>query len=101
MSHLTTTNRPKFRRDRQAIRRAQIVQAIPAYTINSDPLLTEEEAAGYLSLARTTLTVWRCKYPDRLPYIKMGKKAVRYRKSALDQFIKQQTVTDGAGVKHG
>ena len=91
--------RVRFRRNRDAIRRAQIVQAIPAYTINSDPLLNEAEAAAYLSLSCPTLQRWRSQYPDRLPFVKVGSHRIRYRRSVLDNFINANTVTDGRGVQ--
>lgn len=93
----TTKAQRKFRRNRDAIRRAQIVEAIPGYTINGDPLLNEAEAAAYLSLSPSTLTKWRSQYPDRLSFVKVGTR-VRYRRSTLDNYINQQTVTDGRGV---
>jgi hypothetical protein len=100
MSQLTTTKtQRKFRRNRDAIRRAQIVQQIPAYTINGDPLLNPVEAAAYLSLSDSTLSRWRCQFPDRLPFVKVGGWSVRYRRSVLDAHLNAQTVTDGRGVK--
>ena len=96
---LTTTKQRKFRRNRDAIRRAQIVQAIPAYTINGDPLLNEAEAAAYLSLSPATLSRWRSTHPDRLEFVKVGGSRIRYRRSVLDTFIVAHTVTDGRGVR--
>ncbi|WP_051542545.1 helix-turn-helix domain-containing protein [Thiothrix lacustris] len=96
---LTTTKQRKFRRNRDAIRRAQIVQAIPAYTINGDPLLNEAEAAAYLSLSPATLSRWRSTHPDRLAFVKVGGWAVRYRRSVLDSHLNANTVTDGRGVR--
>jgi excisionase family DNA binding protein len=101
MSYSITTTKAerKFRRNRDAIRRAQIVQQIPAYTINGDPLLNTVEAAAYLSLSVQTLSRWRSQFPDRLPFVKVGGSRVRYRRSALDAHINAHTVTDGRGVK--
>ena len=88
----------KYRRNRDAVRRAQIVQAIPAYSINGDPLLNAAEAAAYLSVSPKTLEKWRSTHPDRLPSVKIGGWSVRYRRSVLDTYINGQTVTDGRGV---
>ncbi|MBO0615390.1 helix-turn-helix transcriptional regulator [Thiothrix fructosivorans] len=88
----------KYRRNRDAIRRAQIVQAIPAYSVNSDPLLNAIEAAAYLSVSYRTLEKWRSTHPDRLSFVKIGGRSVRYRRSVLDTYISGQAVTDGRGV---
>lgn len=88
----------KFRRNRDAIRRAEIVRELPGYAVNTDPLFTQNEAAAYLYLSPKTLAKWRCQYPDRLAHLKIGG-SIRYRKSALDNFLEASTVTDGRGVK--
>ena len=88
----------KFRRNREKMRRAEIVRELPGYAVNTDPLFTQNEAAAYLYLSPKTLAKWRCQYPDRLPHLKIGG-SVRYRKSALDAFLEASTVTDGRGVK--
>mgnify|MGYP001766483548 CR=1 FL=1 len=72
---------------------------LPAYAVNPDPLLTEQQAADYLAVARSTLANWRSQYPDRIPFLRMGTRAVRYRKSSLDAYIQQRQVTDGQGVQ--
>lgn len=97
---VTTSNRTtrRIRRNRDAIRRAQIIEQIPSYTINGDPLLTQREAAAYLAIAPRTLEAWRHRYPDRLPYVRVGNN-VRYRRSTLDNYLEAQTVTDGRGVR--
>lgn len=88
----------KFRRDREAVRRAQIVQATPGYAINTDPLLNAKEAAAYLTIHEATLQKWRTHDPDRIKFIKVGSHRVRYRRSALDEYLARQEVTSGAGV---
>jgi len=35
-------------------------------------LITPQEAADMLGLKPTTLMVWRSRFPDRLPYVKVG-----------------------------
>ena len=56
-----------------------------------DPLLTPVQVADQLSVKPTTLEVWRStgRYP--LPFVKVGK-LVRYRQSAVDQFLNDRTV---------
>lgn len=49
-------------------------------------LLTTEEAAEYLKLKPNTLERWRVQYPDRLPFVKIGR-TVKYRKEDLQAFI--------------
>ena len=58
--------------------------------INSDPLLTPEEAAQYLNRDKRTLANDRCKGegPD---FIKLGR-LIRYSKSSLDKHISDSTV---------
>lgn len=60
-------------------------------------LLNEIEAAEYLDLAPATLAAWRCTKRVTGPaYVKMGG-TVRYPVTALDKFIKINTVTPGEG----
>lgn len=54
--------------------------------IDKIKLLTEIEAALYLSLKRTTLACWRSSKLVNLPYIKIGG-AVRYKLDDLDQYL--------------
>lgn len=54
-------------------------------------LLTVEQAAVYLTLAKSTLDIWRITGGHGLPFVKLGR-AVRYKKSDLDEFLKRQTV---------
>ncbi|WP_460952018.1 helix-turn-helix domain-containing protein [Spirosoma daeguense] len=56
---------------------------------NNDHLLDRKTAARYLGLSPGTLAVWDCTKRHNLNPIKIGR-AVRYRKSDLDQFIEQQ-----------
>lgn len=55
------------------------------FTKPSD-LLTTEEAAEYLKLKPNTLERWRVQYPDRLPFVKIGR-TVKYRLEDLQAFI--------------
>ena len=58
----------------------------------SSNLLTTEEAAEYLKLKPNTLERWRTQYPDRLPFVKIGR-TVKYRLEDLQAFI--------SGNRHG
>ncbi|QKS29539.1 MAG: helix-turn-helix domain-containing protein [Candidatus Accumulibacter similis] len=74
---------------------------LTASTRNTDPLLDEAAAAAYLSVAKGTLGVWRCTNRYPLPFVKVGR-AVRYRQSALDNFLASREVHQGeASVDHG
>jgi len=59
--------------------------AIPA----DDRLLTEKEAAEYLRIKVRQLYNWRVS--GLIPYIRIGK-ALRYRKSAIDQTLNRFTL---------
>ena len=95
-----TNNRPakKYRVNREKVHRAQIVQTLPGYAVNTDPLFNPREAGAYIYKTEKTLAKWRCQYPDRLPFLKVGG-SIRYRKSTLDAFLNACLVTDGSGVK--
>ena len=59
---------------------------------SSDDLLTRKEAAKYLGgLNPGTLAVWDCTKRYDLQPIKIGRRAVRYRRSSLDRFLSDQT----------
>ena len=52
-------------------------------------LLTTSEASTYLSMGKAFLE-WDHWAGARIPFIKMGSRAVRYRKSDLDEYIDKQ-----------
>ncbi len=52
-----------------------------------DPLFDTKSAARYLGVSPKTLPGWRSRKLNSLKAIKVGKKAVRYRKSELDRFL--------------
>ena len=58
-------------------------------------LLTETEVSKYLHISVDTLRCWRKKHNQcgKLPFIKIGGKLVRYRKSEIDDFLKQNNTT--------
>ena len=49
-------------------------------------LLTTEEAADYLKLKPNTLERWRSQFPNRLPFVKIGR-TVKYRLEDLQAYI--------------
>ena len=54
---------------------------------NNDPLFDRQQAADYIGLTnKHTLSVWHSTKRYDIERIKVGK-AVRYRKSTLDQFL--------------
>ncbi len=57
-------------------------------------LLTRKEAAEYLGVTPQTLAIWACVKRYNLPYVKIGR-LVKYRRSDLENFINQQTITQG------
>lgn len=54
--------------------------------------LSRKEAAAYLGVSAITLEIWASTGRYDLPYVKVGRR-VFYRRSALDAFIEQRTVT--------
>jgi len=59
--------------------------------IQTDPLLTEAQAAEVLQTKPTTLQVWRSTGRYGLQFIKVGR-LVRYRRSELERFLRDRTV---------
>lgn len=60
--------------------------------MTNDKLFTSKEAAEYLGISRYSLNMWRSKKRYIIPYIRLGR-WIRYRQSALDEFLKQRTQT--------
>lgn len=54
--------------------------------MQTDPLMSAEQAAAYLDLTSRTLANWRCRGYPKLPYIKLGR-AVKYKQSDLDAYL--------------
>jgi excisionase family DNA binding protein len=65
--------------------------------MDNDPLYDTARAAEYLKVKPATLEIWRCNKRYDLEYIKVGR-LIRYRKSALDKFLKRRTVVADAEV---
>ena len=59
---------------------------------NDDRMMTRVEAAQYLGLRPATLEAWASRGVVDLPFSKLGR-AVRYRKSDLDQFVAANRTT--------
>ncbi len=58
-------------------------------------LLTPAQAAQILKVSTRQLKYWRCpKSPVRIPFIKLGHRSIRYRKTDVEAFINQQTITN-------
>lgn len=57
----------------------------------SPPLLSREQAAKYLGVKKSTLSVWASvkRYP--LPFVKIGR-LCKYRQQDLDDFITRNTI---------
>lgn len=60
-------------------------------------LLTNTEAACHLGIQPSTLAVWRCEGRYPIPYLKVGRRTVRYRREDLDAWLKSQIVRVGDG----
>ncbi|MCC6192812.1 MAG: helix-turn-helix domain-containing protein [Anaerolineales bacterium] len=64
--------------------------AAPSTTANPADLLAEHEAAASLSIAVQTLRNWRWK-GEGPRFVKVGKRAVRYRRADLAAFVEAGT----------
>jgi len=51
-------------------------------------LLTEEQAAGFLSVRPRTLRLWR--QTRALPHIRITTKEIRYRRADLDEWLERR-----------
>lgn len=56
-------------------------------TRNPDDLLTQDEAAAVLDVKTNTLANWRCTKRTEIPYIRVGKRSIRYRWGDLQAFL--------------
>jgi len=63
-----------------------------------DPLYSGDQVCSYYGLSPYTLEAWRHRGKPALPYIKVGR-CVRYRKSAVEKFLADNTVTSTAEDK--
>lgn len=59
-------------------------------------LLTPLQVAEMLNVTTGVLAYWRRLHrPARIPFVKIGRRCVRYRKADVEAFINRQTVIDG------
>jgi predicted DNA-binding transcriptional regulator AlpA len=52
-------------------------------------LLTTRQAAEILGLREQTLANWRNTKSTALPYVKVGRKAIRYEMTAVEEFLQR------------
>lgn len=65
--------------------------ALSIIRTNVSELVSRQEAADILNVQPQTLAKWASTQRYALPYIKVGK-AVRYRRSDLQQFMRRNTI---------
>lgn len=65
--------------------------------MESNGLMTRQQAAAYLHLSVGILAVWASTRRYELPFIKCGR-AVRYRKADLDRWLAGRTVSPHPAV---
>lgn len=66
----------------------------PSHSEFASELMCTKQAARYLNVSRFFLERDRTKKHDRrIPYVCLGAKLVRYRRSDLDAWVAQQTIT--------
>jgi hypothetical protein len=58
------------------------------------PLLSRQEAAAFLGVKPQTLHAWACNRRYKLPFVKVGAKAM-YKIADLERFIESRTVDVG------
>jgi excisionase family DNA binding protein len=66
--------------------------AAVGHAVEDDPLFSVKQAADYLGVSVSSLDRWRC-YGTGPRFVKVGRKVVRYRRSALDAFLQERTCT--------
>ncbi len=69
-----------------------------------DELLDTRKAAAYLGLAEVTLRTWRWRgAPGQPPFVRVGTKAIRYRRQALAEWAlaRESQSQDGRQKSHG
>lgn len=77
--------------------------ATATLTLPSAPLLTRQEAAAFLGVSPQTLANWATTGRGRIPFVRVSKRAVRYRMSDLERWLQARTVestgqADAAGI---
>lgn len=69
-----------------------------AIATKNEELLNKTEAAAYLSLRPQTLDNWRSTGRYRLPFIRIGARAIRYRRQDLERFLESRMVNQVEAV---
>ena len=69
----------------QELQRA--VEALAHQAHKPDDLLTQDEAATELGVKPNTLANWRCTKRTVIPYVKIGKRAIRYRWADVQAYL--------------
>lgn len=59
-------------------------------TNEQDEIMTEAQAAEYLSVKPRTIRAWRM--TRKLPYLKLTARTLRYKKSKIDEWLTQFSV---------
>lgn len=76
----------------QELQRA--VEALAHQARNPDDLLTQDEAANELGVKPATLANWRCTRRTDIPFIRLGKRAIRYRWGDIQAYLDKCRVAE-------
>ncbi len=63
----------------------------------TNTLMSPDEAADYLHISTVMLAKMRWSGTSGLPYIKLGRRTIRYRRSDLDRWLTQREVCRSRG----
>jgi excisionase family DNA binding protein len=69
----------------------------PSRKASTENLLTAEQVAELIGLSTETLAQWRSQRKG-IPYIKISRNAVRYRRAALDEWLSQRMIPVDPGT---
>jgi excisionase family DNA binding protein len=75
-----------------------IVNTQEGATMDSDRLLTLQEAARFLGVETGTILVWRCNGRHRIPAVKLGRNILRFRRADLEAFADKHAEPATASV---
>lgn len=62
----------------------------------TDEIMTPTEVAKLLRVGLPTLAAWRCYGRTKLSFIRLGNKAIRYRRSDVMAFLERNSATTTA-----
>ena len=54
-------------------------------------LLTPQQTANLLSVSKQTLAAWRCREPERLAWVEVSPRCIRYRAEDVQAFVSKRT----------